>query len=227
MYTLVLEASTAAGSVALLRDSIVRQSRAVAMGASRVDTMFPAVIEMLGAEGIEASAIGEVVCGEGPGSFTSLRIAGAIAKGIAQANAVPLFAIPSLLLAAAAHETAGAYLVHADALRGERYAMPVHLDDDGVVHADGPVVRVTSDAIGQLAGARDRLSVLTAVDADEDTVVQPFAAHLEQIANWRALGTVDLAQWEPAYGRLAEAQVKWEAAHAQTVDAALAKARDA
>ena len=26
-------------------------------------------------------------------------------------------------------------------------------------------------------------------------------------------GPVDLASWEPVYGRLAEAQVKWEAAH--------------
>ena len=28
-----------------------------------------------------------------------------------------------------------------------------------------------------------------------------------------ATAPADLAQWEPAYGRLAEAQVKWEAAH--------------
>jgi tRNA threonylcarbamoyladenosine biosynthesis protein TsaB len=26
-------------------------------------------------------------------------------------------------------------------------------------------------------------------------------------------GPVDLASWEPEYGRLAEAQVRWEAAH--------------
>jgi tRNA threonylcarbamoyladenosine biosynthesis protein TsaB len=28
-----------------------------------------------------------------------------------------------------------------------------------------------------------------------------------------ATPAADLASWEPAYGRLAEAQVKWEAAH--------------
>jgi tRNA threonylcarbamoyladenosine biosynthesis protein TsaB len=28
-----------------------------------------------------------------------------------------------------------------------------------------------------------------------------------------ASGPVDLASWEPSYGRLAEAQVRWEAAH--------------
>jgi tRNA threonylcarbamoyladenosine biosynthesis protein TsaB len=28
----------------------------------------------------------------------------------------------------------------------------------------------------------------------------------------------DLATWEPAYGRLAEAQVKWEAAHGRALE---------
>jgi tRNA threonylcarbamoyladenosine biosynthesis protein TsaB len=30
---------------------------------------------------------------------------------------------------------------------------------------------------------------------------------------------VDLATWEPNYGRLAEAQVKWEAAHGRALTA--------
>ena len=34
-----------------------------------------------------------IVCGAGPGSFTSLRIAGAIAKGLAFACDRPLFAV--------------------------------------------------------------------------------------------------------------------------------------
>ena len=32
-------------------------------------------------------------------------------------------------------------------------------------------------------------------------------------------GPVDLDRWEPAYGRLAEAQVKWEAAHGRPLSA--------
>jgi tRNA threonylcarbamoyladenosine biosynthesis protein TsaB len=31
--------------------------------------------------------------------------------------------------------------------------------------------------------------------------------------------TADLATWEPNYGRLAEAQVKWEAAHGRALTA--------
>jgi tRNA threonylcarbamoyladenosine biosynthesis protein TsaB len=32
-----------------------------------------------------------------------------------------------------------------------------------------------------------------------------------------AIGPVDLGSWEPVYGRLAEAQVKWEAAHGRAL----------
>jgi tRNA threonylcarbamoyladenosine biosynthesis protein TsaB len=32
-----------------------------------------------------------------------------------------------------------------------------------------------------------------------------------------AAGPVDLATWEPAYGRLAEAQVKWEREHGRAL----------
>jgi tRNA threonylcarbamoyladenosine biosynthesis protein TsaB len=32
-------------------------------------------------------------------------------------------------------------------------------------------------------------------------------------------GPVDLERWEPSYGRLAEAQVKWEAAHGRPLKA--------
>ena len=128
--TLVIEASTAAGSVALLRGVCVLQQRAVAMGVSREDALFPALEATLHDEGVVPSALKTIVCGSGPGSLTSLRIAAAIAKGLAHASNVPLYAVPSLLLAAAACDAPGRYLVHSDALRGERYAMPVTIDAD-------------------------------------------------------------------------------------------------
>jgi tRNA threonylcarbamoyladenosine biosynthesis protein TsaB len=38
-------------------------------------------------------------------------------------------------------------------------------------------------------------------------------------AEIEARGPVDLDRWEPSYGRLAEAQVKWEAAHGRPLSA--------
>ncbi|OYV67912.1 MAG: hypothetical protein B7Z72_09030, partial [Gemmatimonadetes bacterium 21-71-4] len=42
----------------------------------------------------------------------------------------------------------------------------------------------------------------------------PMAPHARGVARLEgALEAADLAGWEPHYGRLAEAQVKWEAQH--------------
>jgi tRNA threonylcarbamoyladenosine biosynthesis protein TsaB len=213
MYSLILEASTVAGSIALLRGHALVHASDVTMGASREDSLFPAVQTLLANANVEVADLSAIVCGEGPGSFTSLRIAASIAKGLAQAANVPLYAVPSLLLSAATHDEPGEYVVHADALRGERYAMGVRVDADGMIWATSAVARLTSDELALFAGPRPRLSVLAAESAPLDIAVRPSAARISRVADWRTHGRVHLASWEPAYGRLAEAQVKWEATH--------------
>ncbi len=218
---LVLEASTSAASVALLRGVVPLGVRAVAMGASRDDAMFPAVQMLLADAALAVKDLDAIVCGAGPGSFTSLRIAAALAKGLSHAAAVPLFAVPSLLLAAAthvasletAHPLAGRMLVHSDALRDERYVLRVLVTTDGMVHADGDVERIPVGALASSAGDRLLLAVAGGATAFAAPVVSPDAAALTRIAEWRTRGAVDTATWEPAYGRLAEAQVKWESQH--------------
>ena len=221
--TLVLEASTAAGSVALLRGERVLRQREVAMGVSREDSLFPALQAMLQDEDVSPAALNAIVCGSGPGSFTSLRIAAAVAKGLAHASNVPLYGVPSLLLAAASCDTPGRYIVHSDALRGERYALPVTIDADLSVRADAVMSRVASEEIEVLADDRRQLVVPggagNANAFDGATIVIPDAARLTRVHGWRQLGAVSLESWEPAYGRLAEAQVKWEAAHQRPLPA--------
>ncbi|MBL0172648.1 MAG: tRNA (adenosine(37)-N6)-threonylcarbamoyltransferase complex dimerization subunit type 1 TsaB [Gemmatimonadaceae bacterium] len=216
-FTLVIEASSASGSVALLRGDALVERCAVAMGASRDDALFPAVQRVLAFADAMPTDLASIVCGSGPGSFTSLRIAAAVAKGLAHATGVPLFAVPSLLLAAASHTTAGQFVVHADALRGERYALPVTIDHDLFVHADGDVVRVSADALAVLVATRHQLVVLGSVNSEQETPVVPDAAQLGRVHQWRRYGRVALDRWEPAYGRLAEAQVKWELTHQQSL----------
>lgn len=212
---LVIEASTAQGSVALFRGDVLVQRLAASMGASRDDALFPAVQALFGAEGISSAALSAVVCGAGPGSFTSLRIAAAVAKGLAQATDAAMFAVPSLLLSAAACETPGDYLVHADALREERYAMQVRIDGERQVHAASDVVRVTLPELSTMNASWTRLAVHGGTSFPHDVSVAPDAAYLMRIADWQTHGRVILESWEPAYGRLAEAQVKWEVANAR------------
>src|SRR5688500_19085443 len=103
-YTLALEGATYEGSVALLADSTVIAERALSPengGIPRVgrgERLMPAVAECLQEAGIKRGEISRIVCGAGPGSFTSLRVAGSVAKGLAAGYGVDLFAVTSLLL---------------------------------------------------------------------------------------------------------------------------------
>lgn len=186
------------------------------MGVGREDQLFPAMQRLLGVAGVRPDALRGVVCGEGPGSFTSLRIAASLAKGLAHGTVCPLYAVSSLLLAAASPGVslaAGPFLVHADALRGERYVLPVIRQANGQVALAGPLARLTLAQLAEAAPPSQRLAVLSSPLPDESVVVSPTVVALSDIEPSWAQAPVSLALWEPVYGRLAEAQVKWEAAH--------------
>jgi len=155
-----------------------------------------------------------IVCGAGPGSFTSLRIAGGIAKGLALAAGIPLVPLSSLALLVASRGglEPGRYLGAIDALRSEHYVAMFEVDAIGELSPATGVSLVPSAELGDFASRMD--ARLVAAGA---TSAGPIAPHA-RAAVWLtklidATPAADLASWEPAYGRLAEAQVKWEATH--------------
>ncbi|HMS03154.1 MAG TPA: tRNA (adenosine(37)-N6)-threonylcarbamoyltransferase complex dimerization subunit type 1 TsaB [Gemmatimonadaceae bacterium] len=214
---LVLEASGTTGSIALLGAADGERVRpllgetTLTMGASRTDGLTPSVTALLATHRVPVDSLGGVVCGAGPGSFTSLRIAAALAKGLAFASGLPLYAVPSLALATPARLDGtlepGAWLVTADALRGERFAQPVDVHADGALHVPTPARRGVPD--GWPTAWADRREVALATGG----AASPRAAHVRWLAHLSAWGPVSLDDWEPSYGRLAEAQVQWEARH--------------
>lgn len=182
------------------------------MGAGRADQLFPAMQRLLAYAALHPRQLGGIVCGSGPGSFTSLRIAASLAKGLAQGADCPLYAVPSLLLAAAAAPDAppGPYVVHADALRSERYAQPVIQRPDGEWEVAGPLARVPQEELQRGTPPDRRIAVLSSPFDDERFLATPDLTPLPRLAGaWRR-DAVPLDRWEPVYGRLAEAQVKWE-----------------
>lgn len=214
MITLVLEASTYAGSVALIDGSELLVERAVAMRGREHEALMPAVAEVLVAAGVAARGIQRVVCGAGPGSFTSLRIAGAIAKGISMAALAPLVPISSLALLVASREPAhaGRFLAVVDAMRGERYVQAFAVGANGDMATAGALDIVAASDVAAMAHTLDAWA-LGPGDQGEAHVV-PRAGAAIRITNMiDASECADLATWEPGYGRLAEAQVKWEAEH--------------
>jgi tRNA threonylcarbamoyladenosine biosynthesis protein TsaB len=220
VITLVLEASTYAGSTAVIEGARVVAERAVAMRGREHEALMPAVADVLADAGVGPGAVERVVCGAGPGSFTSLRIAGAIAKGIALAAVCPLVPVSSLALVVVSREpfTPGRYLAAIDALRGEHYVALFEIGASGVVRALGPELRVPSAEVLDRAAAHDAVAV--GPGREGEAHVDPRASAAARLADLLdATPAADLAGWEPAYGRLAEAQVKWEAAHGRSLEA--------
>ena len=220
MITLVVEAATYSGSAALLDGDALLGERTVAMRGREHEALMPAVADLLGDLGVAPTALGRVVCGAGPGSFTSLRIAGAIAKGLALAAACPLVPVSSLALLVASMEapSPGRYLAALDAMRGEHYVALFELSEAGVVTALGPEGRITSDVLADRARGWD--ATLVGPGQSGAFGVSPHArGALRLLRMIDAEPAADLARWEPSYGRLAEAQVKWEATHGRSLEA--------
>src|SRR5687768_398366 len=136
MRTLAIEASTYSGSVAVVHDGAIVSEREAAMRGERVERLMPAVAAALEDARVRPSEIERVVCGAGPGSFTSLRIAGAIAKGLALSAGVALFPVSSLLLIVAGAEPGlgpGRYVAAIDAMRGDVFAAAFTVTDAAIV----------------------------------------------------------------------------------------------
>lgn len=171
-----------------------------------------------------------IVVGDGPGSFTGLRIGWAAAKGLMQERDLPLVAVPSLLAAAASTAAVlGPVPVAAcyDALRGQVYGAVY------IVHADHVETLVAPDVctiaeLAQRSTVRPRTAVgdgavrygteVTRWVGSPPLVLEtlaPTAASLLALVHRAGVSRAiaDPATAEPVYGRPAEAQVKWEARH--------------
>lgn len=213
VITLVLDASTYAGSVAILRnrDVIAEHSLPHASGpvqGTRAEAMMPAIVKTLSAASLAPTDLHRIVCGEGPGSFTSLRIAASLAKGFAHSLNIPLYSVSSLLLmAAGAPVNARPVVVAINAMRGEFFVGEFHATCDSVTETVAARILEESEL---RAYAENRNAILLVAGSDG---AAPRAADVSRVLHTVVdPGPVDLGSWEPAYGRLAEAQVRWETA---------------
>lgn len=214
MITLALDASTYCGSVALLDGTRVLAEEQVAMKGAEHERLMPAVGAVLERSGVEVSAVGRLICGAGPGSFTSLRIAGGIAKGIVSGIGCPLHAVPSMALVVGGTTLRpGRYVVAMDALRGELYVGLYDVETDNEIAEIEPARIIHAEAIDAVAHEFSA-KVVSPSPLPDAIVSQPRAAAVARLERLlQAHAPVDARTWEPSYGRLAEAQVRWESLH--------------
>jgi len=224
---LAIETATDRASVALGVPGADPLEENVAGARRHAATLVPMIQSLLRRAGASLDDVTGIVLSDGPGSFTGLRVGASVAKALVQARSLPLWVAPSLLVRAAGAARADELvLAVAGALRGEVYAaayrfLPerIHTElapsvrrPDQLVHGGfTPAVVVgeaPADIIAVLEGWVGR-AVIGPPDGS------PHATRLLGLVG-RAGGArrVDaVSEWEPVYGRPAEAQARWEMAH--------------
>lgn len=209
---------------------------------SHAATALPAIEQLLATSGITLGGVGGIVVGDGPGSFTGVRIGFATAKGLLEGRTgVSLHVIPSLMAAAWNHRHACNAPVVAlyDALRGEVFAAAYRFDD-GAVHTLSPPRLATVDALratlqpppgiavgdGAMAFAREIRSWTGRDPVAPPAGIATASALLELLpVSGAAREVADIAGLEPAYGRAPAAQDEWERQHGRPLPGAPGDAR--
>ncbi|HLF11999.1 MAG TPA: tRNA (adenosine(37)-N6)-threonylcarbamoyltransferase complex dimerization subunit type 1 TsaB [Gammaproteobacteria bacterium] len=123
MKLLGLETSSARGSVALSTGARVIE-RHIQTPREQTELVLQLTAELLAEAGIELRELDGIAFGKGPGSFTGLRLAAAVAQGFALSCGVPLLPVSSLLALAQGAwraERVGNSLICIDARMGEVY----------------------------------------------------------------------------------------------------------
>lgn len=223
---LAIDTATDIASVAVSigERTVARSIRGARQHAAQI---LPLVHEALSLAGVSVKDLKGIIVGEGPGSFTGLRIGWAAAKGLIQGTSVPLFAIPSLLGAAygaGVDKVAACY----DALRGQVFGAVYEFTTDEVRTLVAPDVFTMSELARRASGGRRPvLAVGDGAERYRHEVVSwtgrepvgigalpPIAGSFLALLGYDgARQAVSPVLGEPVYGRPAEAQVKWESRH--------------
>lgn len=133
MKVLGIESSNNTASVAIVQDNRLISEFTVNNTMRHSTTIMPMIDRILGGESLDT--IDLVAVSNGPGSFTGLRIGGAIAKAIAQAQNIPIVAVPTLQSLANHYDIDQAWigvLVHARA--EEVYFESYRMEHKGQIH---------------------------------------------------------------------------------------------
>ena len=191
-----IEAASSHPSIALAeRDGAPIESAAWASAARQSAELLPRLLSLLADADRRLADIGGVAVGTGPGSFTGLRVAMSVAKGLGVALRVPIVGVPSLdawldadAATAAAVSRAGAR----DAYLLERGADDVRIAEREELH---------ERLAGRPVAAADELAGAFMLD-DARPPVGAAAAIARRAAPRIAAGDVDdLASLEPRYLR--------------------------
>ena len=198
MRLLALETATEACSVALWLDGEVVERFQLAPR-RHAELALPWAGELLAAAGVARSQLDAVAVGRGPGAFTGVRLAIALAQGIALALDRPL--LPVSTLAALAMRSGGERVLAAiDARMGEVYVAAYRRRDDlppeplPAPYGDERVLPPAEAALPADGASRDWHGVGTGFDAVEGTLRRQLGDRLASVAAHELPHAADVAR---------------------------------
>jgi tRNA threonylcarbamoyladenosine biosynthesis protein TsaB len=224
---LAIDTATDQASVALGAPGSEPLEENLAGARRHASALLPMIEGLLRQASASLDSIRGIVLSDGPGSFTGLRVGAAAAKALVQARHLPLWIAPSLLVrAAGVAQDEQCVLAVSSALRGELYAAAYRFRGDEIQTVLIPSVR-RPDQLMAGSIVPDRIvgeappEILAALGAWAGQQVigpprgAPHAAQLLRLVgrSGGARQVQPVSEWEPVYGRPAEAQARWEIAH--------------
>jgi tRNA threonylcarbamoyladenosine biosynthesis protein TsaB len=121
MYSLVIDTATKYLYIALVNDENILEEIVIEGSKNHAGNSVYMLNELLNKHNLTIDDISNVYCGEGPGSYTGLRISVTIAKMIAAFKEVKLYAISSLYLAGSGYDNLNVAVLF-DARRGNSFS---------------------------------------------------------------------------------------------------------
>ncbi len=196
---LALDSATDTLALALVTPAGTRCCE-VAGGAQASARLLPEVQALLAAEGLALGQLDAIAFGQGPGAFTGLRTACAVAQGLAFGAGKPVLAIDSLMLVAEDARAQGAgdeVWVAMDARIGEIYAAHYRFTPAGWQVLQAPALYAPVALLARWAEQGEPLAVA-------GSALTEYAAVLGELRNaWprarsraAALGALAQAAWQ-------------------------------
>lgn len=157
MRILALDAALGRSSVAVLADGVLLAERSLASDRGQAGALAPVVSDVLAAAGCGVGEIDRIAVCIGPGRFTGLRAAIALAQGLAVGGGIPLVGVTvGEALAAGGSFPGRAIWTAVDSRRGrvfiEREGMVAGFDLDALPVPTAPVA-IAGDAAVPVAAA--------------------------------------------------------------------------
>jgi tRNA threonylcarbamoyladenosine biosynthesis protein TsaB len=197
MKLLAIETATEACSVAMWIDGDVRERFEIAPR-RHADLVLPWADALLAEAGIAKSQLDAIAVGRGPGAFTGVRLAIALAQGMALALDRPVVPVSTLAALAAGlpprHSQGEEHVLAAiDARMGEIYFGAFARDADGLIVAI-EAERLARPADALVPDGREWIGVGTGFAADDGALVRTLGTVLMRFDATAMPHAADLAR---------------------------------